>query len=129
MGYQVTARKYRPQTFAQLIGQDHIRVTLQNALSRGQVAHAYLFSGPRGVGKPTVARLLAKSVNCETRTQMENKGEALPGEPCNQCSSCQEITEDRYPDVIEIDGASNTGVENVRDLRAQAQYPPARGRN
>ncbi len=129
MGYQVTARKYRPQTFAQLIGQDHIRVTLQNSLSRGQVAHAYLFSGPRGVGKTTVARLLAKSVNCETRTQMVNKGEGLPGEPCNECSSCQEITEDRHPDVIEIDGASNTGVENVRDLRAQAQYTPARGRN
>ena len=129
VAYQVTARKYRPQTFADLTGQDHIRMTLQNALRRKRVAHAYLFSGPRGVGKTTVARLLAKSVNCEARVRAMDEGGQLPDEPCNQCSSCLEIIEDRYPDVMEIDGASNTGVDNVRDLREQVRYAPARGRN
>ncbi|MFQ5694295.1 MAG: DNA polymerase III subunit gamma/tau, partial [Nitrospinota bacterium] len=128
MTYQVTARKYRPQTFADLIGQDHIRRTLQNALKRDRVAHAYIFSGPRGVGKTTVARLLAKAVNCERRSAAAAGGEALPDEPCNECSSCREIVEDRHPDVLEIDGASNTGVDNVRDLREQVRYAPARGR-
>ena len=129
VAYQVTARKYRPQTFADLTGQDHIRMTLQNALRRRRVAHAYLFSGPRGVGKTTVARLLAKSVNCEARARAMDEGGQLPDEPCNQCSSCLEIVDDRHPDVMEIDGASNTGVDNVRDLREQVRYAPARGRN
>ncbi len=129
VAYQVTARKYRPQTFADLTGQDHIRMTLQNALRRKRVAHAYLFSGPRGVGKTTVARLLAKSVNCEERARAMDGGGRLPDEPCNQCSSCLEIIEDRYSDVVEIDGASNNGVDNVRDLREQVRYAPARGRN
>ncbi|MFQ5914103.1 MAG: DNA polymerase III subunit gamma/tau [Nitrospinota bacterium] len=126
--YQVTARKYRPQSFDDLIGQDHVRLTLQNALRKGRVAHAYIFSGPRGVGKTTVARLLAKAVNCEVRAKAEAEGKPLPAEPCNQCPSCREIIEDRHPDVLEIDGASHTGVDHVRDLREQVRYAPARGR-
>ncbi|MEE8110349.1 MAG: DNA polymerase III subunit gamma/tau [bacterium] len=128
MAYQVTARKYRPQSFGELIGQDHVRLTLQNALRKGRVAHAYIFSGPRGVGKTTVARLLAKAVNCETRAQAEAEDKPLPTEPCNQCPSCKEIIEDRHPDVIEIDGASHTGVDHIRDLRERVRYAPARGR-
>ncbi|MDP6620212.1 MAG: DNA polymerase III subunit gamma/tau, partial [Nitrospinota bacterium] len=126
--YQVTARKYRPQTFEGLTGQDHVRRTLQNALRKGRIAHAYIFSGPRGVGKTTVARLLAKAVNCEVRAAAEAEGKPLPVEPCDRCSSCLEIIEDRHPDVLEIDGASNTGVDHIRDLREQVRYAPARGR-
>ncbi|MDP6084937.1 MAG: DNA polymerase III subunit gamma/tau [Nitrospinota bacterium] len=128
MVYQVTARKYRPQTFEGLTGQDHVRRTLQNALRKGRIAHAYIFSGPRGVGKTTVARLLAKAVNCEVRAAAEAEGKPLPVEPCDRCSSCLEIIEDRHPDVLEIDGASNTGVDHIRDLREQVRYAPARGR-
>ena len=128
MAYQVTARKYRPQTFEGLTGQDHVRRTLQNALRNDRIAHAYIFSGPRGVGKTTVARLLAKAVNCEVRAAAEAEGKPLPVEPCDRCSSCLEIIQDRHPDVLEIDGASNTGVDHIRDLREKVRYAPARGR-
>jgi DNA polymerase-3 subunit gamma/tau len=101
-------RKYRPQLFVDLIGQNHIKITLENEIKSGALAHAYLFSGPRGIGKTTVARLLAKALNCQQR----KKGEF---EPCDQCLSCQEIKEGKALDVIEIDAASNTQVEKVRD--------------
>jgi DNA polymerase-3 subunit gamma/tau len=119
MSYLVLARKWRPQTFEEIIGQDHVTTTLRNAIRAGRIAHAYLFAGPRGVGKTTAARILAKAVNCE-------KG---PTEhPCNQCSSCLEITASRSMDVSEIDGASNRGIDEIRDLRESVQYSPAQGR-
>lgn len=101
-------RKYRPQTFNEIVGQNHIKATLQSELEGGKVAHAYLFSGPRGLGKTTMARLLAKAVNCLNRKATES-------EPCNQCDSCREIIENRSIDVIEIDAASNRGIDNVRE--------------
>jgi DNA polymerase III subunit gamma/tau len=101
-------RKYRPQTFAQMIGQNHIKITLQHELESGEIGHAYLFCGPRGLGKTTSARLFAKSVNCLQRQAGES-------EPCNECRSCTEIMAGRSVDIIEIDAASNTGVENVRE--------------
>lgn len=101
-------RKYRPQTFAQMIGQSHIKITLQRELERGEIAHAYLFCGPRGLGKTTSARLFAKSINCLKREDGQS-------EPCNECESCQDIIAGRSVDIIEIDAASNTGVDNVRD--------------
>ncbi len=108
MSYLVLARKYRPQTFEEVIGQDHITRTLANAISMDRVAHAILFSGPRGTGKTTVARILAKTMNCK-------KGPAQI--PCNECSSCNEITTGRAVDVFEIDGASNNSVDQIRELR------------
>lgn len=101
-------RKYRPQLFGELVGQNHIKITLQNELETGRLAHAYLFCGPRGLGKTTTARLLAKSLNCLNRKEKES-------EPCNKCESCQEIMAGRALDLIEIDAASNTGVDNVRE--------------
>ncbi|MEE9256691.1 MAG: DNA polymerase III subunit gamma/tau, partial [bacterium] len=117
-----SARKWRPQRFDELIGQDHIRRTLSNALARGRAASAYLFSGTRGVGKTTTARILAKALNCES-------GEGPVAEPCNECSSCTEINRGSHPDILEIDGATYTGVDNVRDLREGLRYRPARGRS
>jgi DNA polymerase-3 subunit gamma/tau len=119
MAYQVTARKWRPQTFAEVVGQAHIMRTLQNALRQGRIAHAYLFAGTRGVGKTTTARLLAKALNCEG-------GPA--SDPCNQCAQCQEIVAGTAMDVLEIDGASNRGIDEIRDLREKIRYAPARGR-
>lgn len=118
MEYQVSARKFRPGTFNELIGQPHVVQTLRNAILRKQVAHAYLFSGMRGVGKTTVARILAKALNCENGPTPD---------PCEQCESCKEISRGNSVDVIEIDGASNTGVDDVRELRENVKYAPFRG--
>jgi DNA polymerase-3 subunit gamma/tau len=115
-------RKYRPQTFEEVVGQNHIKITLQNELATGKIAHAYLFCGPRAVGKTTSARVLAKSLNCAKRRENEF-------EPCNTCDACKEITEGRSFDVIEIDAASNTGVDNVRDnIIASARVAPAKNK-
>ncbi|HIE64243.1 MAG: DNA polymerase III subunit gamma/tau [Nitrospira sp.] len=123
MEYQVSARKWRPQTFEEVIGQKHIATVLRNAIRLEKIAHAYLFSGIRGVGKTSLARILAKAVNCDAT--LHDKGEEAP---CNQCDSCCEITEGRSVDVIEIDGASNTGVDDVRELRERVKYLPLRGK-
>lgn len=116
MSYQVLARKYRPQSFEDVIGQEHITRTLKNAVESGRIAHGFLFSGMRGVGKTTMARILAKALNCE-------KGPTLL--PCNACSHCLQITQGNAMDVIEIDGASNTGVDDIRELRENVLYAPA----
>jgi len=119
MEYQVSARKYRPGSFQEVIGQPHVVQTIQNAISRERVAHAYVFSGMRGVGKTTVARIVAKALNCE-------KGPTGP--LCETCASCDEITRGQSVDVIEIDGASNTGVDDVRELRENVKFAPFRGK-
>src|SRR5688572_15290752 len=114
-------RKYRPQTFAEIVDQQHVRITLQNALTQDRVAHAYLFAGPRGVGKTTVARLLARAVNCQKPGKQ--------GEPCNQCQTCSAMNEGRNLDIIEIDAASQTGVDNVRENIIQsARVVPSLGK-
>jgi DNA polymerase III subunit gamma/tau len=118
VSYRVFARKYRPQVFEEVIGQEHITRTLQNAVSSGRVAQAYLFVGPRGIGKTSTARILAKALNCV---------EGPTARPCGKCDACREIAEGRSLDVIEIDGASNNGVDNIRELRENAAYAPARG--
>ncbi len=118
MSYRVFARKYRPQTFEEVVGQEHITRTLQNAISNGRVAQAYLFVGPRGIGKTSTARILAKALNCV---------DGPTAVPCGKCDACVEIAEGRSLDVLEIDGASNNGVENIRELRDNAAYAPARG--
>jgi DNA polymerase-3 subunit gamma/tau len=133
MEYQVSARKFRPGTFEELIGQPHVVQTLRNAILRQQVAHAYLFSGMRGVGKTTAARILAKALNCgrsEAPSGAEGPERSRSGptpEPCGQCESCLEITRGNSVDVIEIDGASNTGVDDVRELRENVKFSPFRG--
>jgi DNA polymerase-3 subunit gamma/tau len=119
MSYQVIARKWRPQTFADVVGQQHVTRTLSNAILSGRVAHAYIFSGARGVGKTTTARVLAKALNC-------SKGPAA--EPCNECDSCREIGLGNSLDVIEIDAASNRGIDQIRELREMVRYAPAGGR-
>src|SRR3990167_9608486 len=118
MSYLVLARKWRPQKFRDLVGQSHITKTLLNAVRHERLAHAFLFTGPRGVGKTSTARILAKALRCESR---------VDGEPCNQCKTCVEITEGRAIDVQEIDGASNNGVDAIRELRENFTYLPASG--
>jgi DNA polymerase III subunit gamma/tau len=119
MSYLVLARKYRPQTFAEVLEQGPITRTLSNALSAGRVAHALLFTGPRGTGKTTIARIMAKAINCDGGPKAE---------PCNQCSSCRDITAGRAVDVYEIDGASNNSVDQIRELRENLKYMPAHSR-
>jgi DNA polymerase III subunit gamma/tau len=119
MSFLVTARKYRPTTFSEVVAQGHIINTLLNSIRNGRIAHAYLFCGPRGVGKTTTARIFAKALNCPN---------VKDGEPCNTCTTCVEITEGRCIDIMEIDGASNNGVEQVRSIRDAVRYMPVRER-
>lgn len=119
MSYQVLARKWRPKTFADVVGQEHVLTALANGLSLGRIHHAYLFSGTRGVGKTSIARLLAKGLNCET---------GITATPCGTCANCLEIEQGRFVDLIEIDAASRTKVEDTRELLDNVQYAPARGR-
>jgi DNA polymerase-3 subunit gamma/tau len=117
----VLYRKYRPKNFSEIIGQEHIVKTLSNAISMGVISHAYLFYGPRGTGKTTVARLLAKAINCRNRKEKEF-------EPCNRCISCQEINEGRAIDLIEIDAASNRGIEEIRNLKEGINIVPTKSK-
>src|SRR5215467_7064541 len=121
MSYQVLARKYRPQKFSEVIGQEHVTVTLKNALEQGRTAHGYIFSGHRGIGKTTVARILAMALNCRA-------SEKPVSEPCGVCDSCTEIRAGNSVDVIEIDAATNRGIDEIRELREAARYRPARDR-
>jgi DNA polymerase-3 subunit gamma/tau len=125
MGYQVLARKYRPQRFADVAGQDHVTRTLLNALAQGRIAHGYIFSGHRGIGKTTIARILAQALNC--RNQVGSPQRPTP-EPCGVCDSCIEVRQGSAVDVIEIDAATNRGIDEIRELRDAARYAPARDR-
>lgn len=119
MTYQVLARKWRPKSFATLVGQEHVVKALSNALSTQRLHHAYLLTGTRGVGKTTIARILAKSLNCET---------GITAEPCGVCDACRQIDAGRFVDLLEIDAASNTGIDNIREVLDNAQYSPTQGR-
>ena len=121
MSYQVLARKYRPQKFSEVIGQEHVTRTLKNAIEQGRTAHGYIFSGHRGIGKTTVARILAMALNCRS-------SDTPVMEPCGVCESCTEIRAGNAVDVIEIDAATNRGIDEIRELREAARYRPARDR-
>jgi DNA polymerase III subunit gamma/tau len=125
MGYQVLARKYRPQRFADVAGQEHVTRTLMNALAQNRIAHGYIFSGHRGIGKTTIARIVAMALNC--RTEIGSEGRPTP-EPCGVCDSCIEIRQGNAVDVIEIDAATNRGIDEIRELREAARYAPSRDR-
>jgi DNA polymerase-3 subunit gamma/tau len=118
MDYVVSARKWRPKTFEEIVGQEHISKTIKNAIVNNRIAHAYLFAGPRGVGKTTTARILAKALNCQNN---------INGEPCNKCESCKAFNESQSIDIIEIDGASNRRIEEIRTLRENVKYAPTTG--
>src|SRR3990170_4293356 len=119
MSYLVLARKYRPQSFGEVIGQMHVTKTIENAIASKRIPHAFLFTGPRGVGKTSVARILAKALNCI---------EGPTSNPCNRCHICEEITRGSSLDVIEIDGASNTGVDDIRELKENIRYLPSKSK-
>ena len=119
MSYQVLARKWRPMNFAQLSGQEHVVTALSNSLTKGQVHHAYLLTGTRGVGKTTIARILAKSLNCLT---------GVTATPCGVCGACTEIDAGRFVDLLELDAASHTGIDNMREILDNARYAPTVGR-
>ena len=119
MSYKAMYRVFRPTDFNELVGQEHISTTLKNALKTDRLAHAYLFCGPRGTGKTSSAKILAKAVNCLN---------PIDGEPCNNCANCQAINEDRFPDVIEIDAATNRGIDEIRELRDKIRFAPANGK-
>ena len=118
MSYQVLARKWRPKTFAELAGQEHVVTALTNALARGRLHHAYLLTGTRGIGKTTIARILAKSLNCLT---------GVTPTPCGVCAACVEIDAGRFVDLLELDAASNTGIDNMREILDNARYAPTVG--
>src|SRR3954465_1759006 len=119
MSYLALARKWRPKSFAELVGQEHVARALGNALTQGRVHHAFLFTGTRGVGKTTIARILSKCLNCET---------GVTATPCGVCAACNEIDEGRFVDLIEVDAASRTKVDDTRELLDNVQYAPTRGR-
>src|SRR4029079_10198840 len=123
MAHRALTLKYRPQVFADLIGQDHVSLVLTNAIENGRVAHAYLFTGARGVGKTTSARILAKALNCEQR----RSGKKAGADPCNECTSCLEITSGVSLGAAEIDGASNRGIADVQALREKVRFAPTGG--
>src|ERR1700749_2279186 len=123
MSYQVLARKYRPQKFSEVIGQEHVTRTLKNAIEQGRIAHGYIFSGHRGIGKTTIARILAMALNCRNAIESAARPTA---EPCEVCESCTEIRAGNSVDVIEIDAATNRGIDEIRELRDAARYRPAR---
>lgn len=116
MNYQALYRMYRPQSFSDVVGQKHVTKTLRNAIQKGKQSHAYLFNGPRGTGKTSIAKIFAKAINCTVNTN---------GEPCNECAICKGITQGTNSDVIEIDAASNNGVDEIRNIRDKVKYAPS----